>query len=124
MFKDNETLLTYMAHQEEIEAAAEKLIPYRAEFDRLCHEAAAFERQSNTLFAEAAFAPFRFTAADLRRAFAEVGVPQLDGASKKTGKLLRKALLFLATKERRNLRQVSIETWCLRGTGTWPMRWR
>ncbi len=36
------------------------------------------------------------------RAFAEVGVPTLDGASKKTGKLLRKALLFLATKERRN----------------------
>ena len=68
-----------------------------------------YERKTRTqrslllkaLFAEAAFAPFRFTAADLRRAFAEVGVPALDGASRKTGKLLRKALLFLATKERR-----------------------
>jgi hypothetical protein len=30
------------------------------------------------------------------------GVPPLDGASRKTGRLLRKALLFLATKERRN----------------------
>ena len=102
LFKDNETLLTYMAHQEEIEAASEKLKPYHAEFDRLCHDAAAYERQSKALFAEAAFAPFRFTAADLRRAFDEVGVPALDGASRKTGKLLRKALLFLATKERRN----------------------
>jgi hypothetical protein len=105
VFKDNETLLTYLAHQEEIEAASEKLEPYHAEFDRLCHDAAAYERQSKALFAEAAFAPFRFTAADLRRAFAEVGVPAvpaLDSASRKTGKLLRKALLFLATKERRN----------------------
>jgi hypothetical protein len=102
VFKDNQTLLTYLAHQEEIEAASEKLEPYHAEFDRLCHDAAAYERQSKALFAEAAFAPFRFTAADLRRAFAEVGVPALDGASRKTGKLLRKALLFLATKERRN----------------------
>jgi hypothetical protein len=102
LFKDNETLLTYLAHQEEIEAAAEKLEPYHADFDRLCRDAAAYERQSKLLFAEAAFAPFRFTAADLRRAFAEVGVPALDGASRKTGKVLRKALLFLATQERRN----------------------
>ena len=105
VFKDNETLLTYVAHREEIEAASEKLEPYHTEFERLCHDAAAYERQSKALFAEAAFAPFRFTAADLRRAFAEVGVPAvpaLDSASRKTGKLLRKALLFLATKERRD----------------------
>ena len=102
LFKDNETLLTYLAHQEEIQAASEKLEPYHAEFDRLCHDAAAYDRQTKALFAEPAFAPFRFTAADLRRAFAEVGVPALDGASRKTGKLLRKALLFLATKERRD----------------------
>jgi hypothetical protein len=102
MFKDNAILLTYRAHQGEIEAASEKLKPYHAEFDRLCHDAGAYDRQSQALFAEATFAPFRFTAADLRRAFAEVDVPALDGVSKKTGKLLRKALLFLATKERRN----------------------
>jgi SEC-C motif-containing protein len=102
-FKDNETLLTYVAHEEEIHAALEKLKPYYAEFDRLCQDAPAYERQSKELFAEAAFAPFRFTAADLRRAFAEVGVPALDErSSRKTGKLVRKALLFLATKERRN----------------------
>ncbi len=102
MFKDNETLLIYLAHQEEIQAASEKLEPYHTEFDRLCHDAAAYERQSKALFGEAAFAPFRFTAADLRRAFAEVGVPALNSASRRTGKLLRKALLFLATKERRS----------------------
>jgi hypothetical protein len=102
VFKESETLLTYLAQQEEIEAASEKLEPYHAEFDRLCHDAVAYERQSKALFAEAAFIPFRFTTADLRRAFAEEGVPALDGASKKTGKLLRKALLLLATKERRN----------------------
>jgi hypothetical protein len=102
MFEENETLLTYMAHQEEIESAAEKLKSYREEFAKLCQDAAAYKRQSQALFAEAAFDSFRFTAADLRRAFDEVGVPALDAASKKTGKLLRKALLFLATKERRN----------------------
>jgi hypothetical protein len=102
VFRENETLLTYLAHEEEVQAASEKLEPYHAEFDRLCHDAAAYERQSKALFAEAAFAPFRFTAADLRRAFAEVGVPALDGPSSKASKLLRKALLFLATNERRN----------------------
>jgi hypothetical protein len=102
MFKENATLLTYAAHQQEIEAASEKLKPYHAEFDRLCQNAKAYERQSQALFAEETFAPFRFTAADLSRAFAEVGVPPLGDTSKKTGKLLRKALLFLATEERRN----------------------
>ena len=100
--KENEPFLTYLAHREEIEAASKKLEPYHGEFERLCHDAAAYERQANALFTEAAFAPFRFTAADLTRAFAEVGVPALGGDSKKTFKLLRKALLFLATKERRN----------------------
>jgi len=102
MFEDNKVLLNYLAHQEEIEAASEKLRPYHEEFERLCDDPAAYERQAEALFAETAFAPFRFTDADLSRAFAEVGVPTLDGASRKTGKLMRKALLFLATKERRN----------------------
>ena len=102
IFKENETLLTYVAHQQEIEAASEKLNPYFAEFEKLYQDAAAYERQSKALFEEAAFAPFRFTAADLRRAFEEVGVPALNDVSRKTGRLLRKALLFLATKERRN----------------------
>jgi hypothetical protein len=102
MFKDNETLLNYLAHQDEIEAALKKLEPYHADFDRLCQDAAAFERQSQALFAEPAFVPFRFTAAELRKAFAEVGIPTLGGDPEKSGKLLRKALLFLATKERRD----------------------
>lgn len=101
-FEENKTLLNYLAHQEEIEAASRKLEPYRDEFERLCNDPAAYERQSEAVFADAAFAPLRFTDADLRRAFAEVGVPTLDSASRKTGKLMRKALLFLATKERRN----------------------
>jgi hypothetical protein len=102
LFKDKGTLISYLAHQEKIEAASEKLQPYHAEFDRLCQDPEAYQRQSLELFAEAVFDPFRFTAADLRRAFAEVGIPALDAASKKTGKLLRKALIFLATKERRD----------------------
>jgi hypothetical protein len=95
-------LLAYLAHQDEIQAASEKLEPFQTEFDKLCQDKAAYGRQSEALFAEEAFVPFRFTAADLRRAFAEVGVPALDDVSKKTGRLLRKALLFLATKERRD----------------------
>ena len=102
MFKENETLMTYLAHQEEIEAATEQLKPHQTEFERLCDDEAAYERQSRALFAEAAFAPFRFTAAELRQAFAEVGVPALDDPSSQTGERLRKALLLLATKERRD----------------------
>lgn len=102
VFKENEILLTYAARQEEIHAASEKLEPYRAEFERLCHDAEAYVRQSKALLAEETFVPFRFAAADLTRAFAEVGVPSLNDTSKKTGKLLRKALLLLATREHRS----------------------
>lgn len=102
VFADHEILLNYTARQEEIHAASEKLAPYRADFERLCHDAEAYERQSKALLAEETFVPFRFTAADLTRAFAEVGVPPLNDTSKKTGKLLRKALLLLATNERRS----------------------
>jgi hypothetical protein len=48
-----------VAHQEEIEAASENLQPCHAGFDNLCHNVAAYERQSTALFAESAFAPFR-----------------------------------------------------------------
>ena len=102
LFKDNELLLTYLAHQHEIEAAEEKLKPHYAEFDRFCADGAAYQRQCEALFRGEAFVPFRFTAAEVRKAFQEVGVPVLSDPSRKTGKVLRKALLFLASKERRN----------------------
>jgi hypothetical protein len=102
VFEENETLLTYLAHRDEIEATSKKLKPYYADFDRLCRDPEAYEQQARMLFEEAAFVPFRFTAADLTRAFDELGVPRFDGGSRKTTKLLRKALLFLATKERRD----------------------
>lgn len=102
VFKENEALLSYASRAEEIHAASEKLKPYYAEFEKLCRNPKAYERQSQALFAEETFVPFRFTAADLTKAFAEVGVPPPNDTSKKTGKLLRKALLLLATKERRN----------------------
>lgn len=102
MFKENQTLLVYMAHQAEIEAASKALVPYHAEFDQLCRDAEAYGRQAKALFTEPAFAPFRFTAEELRQVFAQVGVPVLDDTSKKTTKLLRQALLHLATEKRRH----------------------
>jgi hypothetical protein len=97
LYKENEGLLTYAAQMEEVRASSARLEKHRADFDRLCLDQAAYATRAAALFAEAAFIPFRFTPADLRRAFAEVDVPVIGDTSNKAGKLARKALLFLAT---------------------------
>jgi hypothetical protein len=53
------------------------------------------------LFAEESFAPMRFTAGDIKRAFDHVGYPA-TAFLEKAGETLRAAILYLADKERRD----------------------
>jgi SEC-C motif len=102
IFKDNETLLTYLASQEEIESASAKLAPYEEEFGRLADDNEAFMRRTEQLFNEESFAPLRWTAAEIEKAFQEAGFPPSLGSDEEVHNSHFKALLFLASKERRN----------------------
>lgn len=95
-----EELADYQRQHEEIEAACEKMEPHRAEFEALLADEPSFLERCQTLFAEERFAPFRFHAADLRRAFEKVGYPGFAADPKRRETLL-KAILFLADEERR-----------------------
>lgn len=71
--------LAYEALGDEIEAAVQTLEGHRAEFDALIEDLPAAHKQAQHLFAEERFVPFRFTAADVQRAFEAVGYPQRYG---------------------------------------------
>lgn len=94
-------LLTYLQREEEIEAATMALEAHRTEFKRLWKDEEAYLARTHALFAEECFAPLRFTAADIKRAFDVVGYPATAFMNEEAGKTLRAAILFLADKERR-----------------------
>src|SRR5271157_5337448 len=94
-------LLTYLQREKEIEAAAAALEAHRTEFDRLWKDEEAYLARTHALFAEECFAPLRFTAADIKRAFDHVGYPATAFLNEKAGETLRAAILHLADKERR-----------------------
>src|SRR5437867_12737466 len=101
IFKD-ETFLTYLGRQQEIEAACAKLEPYEEKCLGLLHDDAASQSRSAMLFGEEPFAALRFTAADVETAFQKVGFPRAVEATEEIHKVYRDALLFLCSKEHRN----------------------
>ena len=100
-------LLTYLDRREEIEAASAALEAHREEFDRLTADAEAYLDRSRKLFAEERFAPLRFTAADVRRAFESSGWPSNLASDDVVVETLRAAILYLADPDRR--RQLALE---------------
>jgi len=64
------------AMQGEIDAAARALEPHRPEFMALIEDGVAAMDQAHRLFSEERFTPWRYTAADVHRAFEAVGYPQ------------------------------------------------
>jgi hypothetical protein len=92
-------VLAYVEKQAEIEAAAAALEAHQAEFEQKLADRKACQDWAATLFAEECFAPLRFTAADLRRAFDQVGYPANVSANDRTQETLRAAILFLADQE-------------------------
>jgi len=94
-------LLAYMERQPEIEAASRALEAHRAEFEKLADDGPAYLQRSQALFAEEPFVPLRFTADDVRRAFAHVGQPSPMAADDQFVDTVRAAILHLADKDRR-----------------------
>jgi len=92
----------YAAHSDEMRAANETLEAHRAEYDALMQDEPALLRRVNALFDEETFVPFRFSAADVHRAFESVGYPATAMSAKKSMRHLEKAALFLATKDLRH----------------------
>jgi hypothetical protein len=101
-------LLPYMERQPEIEAAAEALEAHRAEFVQLVEDEQAYLKQVNTLFAENAFAPLRFTAEDVRRAFDAVGSPLHTASDERFVDSVMAAILHLADKGYRSRASMSL----------------
>ena len=95
-------LLAYMEKQGEIEAAGAALEAHRAEFEKLLADQDAYMDRASALFADECFAPLRFTAAEIRRAFDHVGYPAIASPNERTGEILRAAILYLADKDRRS----------------------
>jgi len=95
-------LLDCVERQSEIEAASKALEAHRAEFEKLADDYQAYAQRSKALFAEEPFAPLRFTADDVRRAFAHVGQPSYMATDDQFVKIVRAAILHLADKDRRS----------------------
>lgn len=102
LFKGKETLLKYMEHQQAIDAAFEKLVAHEEEFLKLLDDDDGFAQRTEELFAEEPFAPMRFTAAEVVKAFEQVGFPPNVGDSEEADKVCVRAILFLAPAERRS----------------------
>jgi len=101
-------ILSYMQRQPEIETASKALEEHRQEFDALAEDEEAYLERARVLFAEERFAPLRFTADDVRRAFDKVGQPQTILGHDQAGKILRTAILHLADEDRRNHLSMSL----------------
>jgi hypothetical protein len=95
-------LLDYMERQPEIAAASTELEAHRSEFEELTLDAERLGELAKTLFAEECFASLRFSAADVKRAFEQVGYPAMMSPDERTVETLRAAILHLADKDRRS----------------------
>jgi hypothetical protein len=89
------------AMQGEIDAAARALEPHRSEFMALIEDGSAAMDQAHRLFSEERFTPWRYTAADVHRAFEAVGYPQRfwNGLAEEDMDVIVAAVLYLADDE-------------------------
>jgi hypothetical protein len=101
-------ILDYVERQPAIEAASDAIKAHRAEFEKLLNDEEAYQQRTRALFAEERFVPLRFTADDVRRALDKVGKPTPGSSDDQFVQTMRKAILHLADKERRNQSAMSI----------------
>ena len=99
---ESQPIMAYLERRNEIQAASTALEAHRQEFARLLADERAYLRRIHALFAEDRFAPLRFTAADIRRAFDTVGYPPNLALSDEAVEIIRAAILHLADKSRRS----------------------
>lgn len=98
-----EPILRYFSRQEDVEAAVQALEAHRAAFDELVQDEERYSALVRDVFSEECFAPFRFTASEIQRAFDHVGHPSLILPDDRAVQILRAAILHLADQERRNV---------------------
>jgi len=67
--------IEYTQRETEVEAAYKAMEPHWPAFDQLYPDREAFTERARLLFTEERFAPHRFTAADVQRAFDKLGKP-------------------------------------------------
>ncbi len=108
LLAETQPILAYMERQTEIEAASKALEAHRGDFEKLANDGQEYQQQSHALFAEERFAPLRFTADEVRRAFDQVGQPPNMAADDRFVEKLRATILHLATKERRSQLAMSL----------------
>jgi SEC-C motif len=102
LLSKTEPILEYLERRPEIEAAAAKLEAHRSEFERLAADESRYLALAQAVFVEECFAPLRFTASDVQRAFDHVGYPATMSPDERTVQILRAAILHAADKERRS----------------------
>jgi hypothetical protein len=94
LFDLAQEMTAYREKHDEIEAAAQELDAYLAEFKALDMEAMA--DLAGRLFAEERFRPLRFSAQDIQRAFETVGYPsRIRDPGPEDGQILLDATLYL-----------------------------
>lgn len=103
-----ESILEYLERRAEIEAAGAELEAHRSEFEKLTADADRYLALAQAVFAEECFAPLRFTASDVQRAFDHVGYPATLSPDKRTAEILLAAILHVADKERRSKLAMSL----------------
>jgi hypothetical protein len=93
-----EEMAAYEAMQDEIEAATQVLEDHRPEFEALMKDGVAAMDRADRLFSEEPFAPMRYTAADVHRAFEAVGYPSRywEEPTEEDMETLVSAILYLA----------------------------
>jgi hypothetical protein len=98
-----EEMAAYEAMQDEIEAAGQVLEAHRPEFEALMKDGVAAMDRADRLFSEEPFAPMRYTAADVYRAFEAVGYPSRyrEEPTEEDMETLVAAILHLADEDRR-----------------------
>jgi hypothetical protein len=101
-------ILDYMEREPAIEAAADAIKAHRAEFEKLTRDDEAYLQRTRALFTEERFVPLRFTADDIRRAFDKVGKPIAGSSNDQFVETMRKAILHVADKDRRNQSAMSM----------------
>ena len=103
LLEQAEELATYEAMRDEIEAATQALEAHRAEFEALMKDGIAAVDQAQRLFSEEPFAPMRYTAADVYRAFEAVGYPSRyrEEPTEEDIETLVAAVLHLADEDQR-----------------------
>jgi hypothetical protein len=103
LLEQAEELATYEAMRGEIEAATQALEAHRAEFEALMKDGIAAVDHAQRLFSEEPFAPMRYTAADVYRAFEAVGYPSRyrEEPTEEDIETLVAAVLHLADEDQR-----------------------